>query len=181
MVGPHIVAEKNGIPVLSVKDVIYATGNPMLFGYITGGAVTDFTFDNILAGTVASPYRYTWVGPIAGLTFKCLHPQDASGNENPDPNAYICVALTGIAPTIDTAPIVISNPQPVGELPAGTTERDISGDLDKPGSCRASVTDIPYDQMTDSDQMAVVNLKASKLVTGLTKWKNWLSESKAEM
>jgi hypothetical protein len=96
---------------------------------------------------------------------------DAFGIVNGQNLEYLAQSLIGIAPPCNTTAVVMTNPQPSTELPAGTTAATISMTIDQTQSireCRWSDTDQAYDSMSTSNQMTINGTFASATKTGLS-------------
>ncbi len=122
----------------------------------------------IVVATDLTNGRYTKAGGWeAGLDFLGCHAIDAAGVENTVSTDYVYISnATNWSGTIDTAEVVMSNAQPSNTLPAGTTSRVYSFNIDKTAACRSSTTDQAYSLM--STQMDVLGGTASATQAGLT-------------
>ena len=92
----------------------------------------------------STSYTHTWA---AGSEFACFFPIDSAGVENTASTAYQCRTLTGIAPPVDTTPIVMVQTAPSGTLNQGTTSTVFAISLSKAGTCYWATTNTTYDLM----------------------------------
>lgn len=99
-----------------------------------------------------------------GDEFVVVNALDAFGIPNGTNLEYLATTLVGIAPSSNTNPVVMTNPQPSTVLPAGTTSATISINIDQvvlSRECRAHTADVGYDSMPTTYQMNVQGNLAS--------------------
>lgn len=155
-----------------------ATGATLTYGATTPTTIrvtygnNAGTFNNtkveLISAFPGGVYTFTWPN---GIDFACFYPRNSLGVENTAAGAYTCVSLTGIVAAADTAPLVLSNPVPTTDLPAGTTSTTVSVDVNKNGQCRMDTTDRAYNLMdtgTTAVQMTPASLTMSATLSGLT-------------
>jgi len=168
---PAIVAVTPAPRIASAT--VDATGANLTYGQTT--PTTIRILDD--RGSIVRPIsafpagRFTWDSVIDGLTFKQFFARDSIGVENTNPADAPRVSLVGIAPPLDTNPVILSNPQPTTTQPAGTTSAVASVTLDKAAECRIDTVDRFYalmDTTTTAKQMTLAGLVASATITGLT-------------
>lgn len=99
-----------------------------------------------------------------GTTYYGAFPLDAAGVENSSGGYFI--NTSSIVPELDIDPVVMSNPFPTTNRPAGTTSADYGVEVDKAVSCRSHTSDVSYAEMlTDLTTSGIV---ASGTQAGLT-------------
>lgn len=147
MVNNVIALYRNGVLYGSAVDPLasYASGSVGASIYLAAGAVTDVTLDNLVGGTLASPYTYSQVW-VSGSTSVCLTPRDSGGTEHP--TGAQCPSLVSVV-NQDVTPPVISGGAPTTTLAAGTTSTIESVITNEPARCRRKLSDDTYDNMTD--------------------------------
>lgn len=158
-------------PPSITRTIADATGATLTHGGVTATTIRVIrgnesgTFNQSVLVPIASfpagRYTFDWED---GLDFVCFYPRDAAGVENVEGGS--CDSLTEWVGALDQAAIVLSNGQPTGTLPAGTTTATISATLDKAGACRYDTTDIAYASMVN--QMSIAGPTASASVGSLT-------------
>src|SRR5206468_1846314 len=122
-----------------------APSTPSLPGALPTSTEAGSTFQCALDGggfaPCASPQTYS---ALAGgnHTFQ-VRATDPAGNTDPTPASFTW--------TVDTSPPVRSGGQPMGTLPAGTTQTTLALTTNEAATCRYSPSaGVPYDAMTQT-------------------------------
>lgn len=116
----------------------------------------------IATNVTATNYSDTGLAPNTTYNY-AVKAFDAAGNESP-------VATVSVAtpPVPDTTPPVLSNGQPTGQLPAGTTTTTLGLTTDETATCRyATVAGTAYDAMLPNSFTTTGNTAHSAALAGL--------------
>lgn len=154
-----------------------ATGATVTFGATTPTWIRVAQGSNVfgplssieypIASFPAGRFTETW---LAGRDYVGFHPIDSVRDENPNPDDNKYASLVGVGPGLDTTPPVLSNCQPSGSLPFGTTSFNLQCDVDKVATARYDTTDAAYDTLANT--MTTAALRVSVTLTGLTNGMN---------
>jgi hypothetical protein len=124
----------------------------------------DIPIANIPGGVVSRIWS-------VGDEFARFIAMDQFGSPNTSSGEFISKDLTVVAPAANSNPVTMTNSLPTGELPAGTTSRDITMNVDQVQflrECRFDTNDVAYASMPTANQMTVSGTFASGTMGGLT-------------
>jgi len=132
-------------------DVQYFTnGLTYVPGWINGPFNINNDYGDYVFNYVDSSEYWAWTestNEITAIAIELIAYLDARYNDKQGIEPFIIIDMSGP----DTMPPVISNGQPVGELPSGTTDTILGVDTNKNAACRLSTEDVFFDEMTEFD------------------------------